>query len=174
MEMNDASLQVLAGAGAGAVHHHGGTLLDHLAATHRLLVSWGCAPQVRSAGLFHSFYAWLAQPTERSRAALARAIGPQAEELVYIFGSTEPDDLLEPSVHGRQVQLKTAFGTAPVPIETYADLLWLDLANTEDLLARASPTPAQRERLQKRCAQIRELLRTIASTPGGECEGTRV
>jgi hypothetical protein len=175
MAIDESGADFLAAAGAGGVHHHGGSLLDHLVGTNRLLELWGCAPRVCSAGVFHSFYSWLAEPTDRSRMALAAAIGPDAEELVHLFGSTVPDDLVEPNASARegQVLLKTASGSVPVGRHTYADLLWLDLANTQDILGRASLDAGQRRRLEARCAHVRESLASLGAVEPRECEGAR-
>lgn len=173
MEVDDAAVEFLRGAGAGAVHHHAGSLLDHLVATSRLLAFWGCSPPVCTAGLFHSFYSWLAQPTPKSRAALVAAIGSEAEELVYVFNGTDPDDLLASDVLGDCVSVRTGSGIATLPPQTYANVLWLDLANTEDLLARASLSPAQRRRLQERCASVKGLLAKIDAMRQGDCDGAR-
>jgi hypothetical protein len=158
MDMDEVFVEFLTDAGAGAVQHQAGTLLDHLVATNRLLVAWGCLPHVCTAGLFHSFYSWLAQPTDKSRKALGEAIGREAEEFVHIFATTDPLDLVEPRVCGGQVQLNTVAGATWLAAETYANVLWLDLANTEDCLARGFLNRARRQQMERRCTRVRELL----------------
>jgi hypothetical protein len=160
MANDHSAVEFLTSAGAGAIQHHGGTLLDHLVGTSRRLRSWGCPPPVCSAGLFHSFYSWLAEPTERSRVALSAAIGMDAEELVFLFGNIAPDDLVEPeaSAHRGRVLLKWRAARVSVELVTYANLLRLDLANTEDILTRAPLTPEQRQRMLARCVRVREHL----------------
>ena len=154
----------LASAGADRVHHHGGTLLDHLVATHRLLVEWGCPPHVCSAGLFHSFYSWLAEPTAKSRVALAEAIGQDAEALVHLFTTTSPEDVLDARKAGAPDHLLLRNGSEDVPVQfdVYCNLLRLDLANTQDLLDRVPLTVHQRQRLQSRRAALQSLLAPVA------------
>jgi hypothetical protein len=149
-------------AGAGRVYHHGGTLLDHLVATNRLLWSWGCPEHVVTAGTFHSFYSWLARPTDRSRAALRGAIGAAAEELVFVFDATDPAETMAATFNERTVRLTTSAGVMTLPLHAYADLLWLDRANTEDLMERYVLTPEQIERLEERSRRTRALLQSLS------------
>jgi hypothetical protein len=161
MDIDADAVEFLSRAGAGAIQHHGGSLLEHLVGTNRLLTAWGCPPSVCTAGLFHSFYTWLAEPTEKSRRALAAAIGRDAEELVYLFGSTSPDDLVKPEA------------MAEVATGTYANLLRLDLANTRDILGRAFLTSEQRQRLLSRCAAAGELLALLDTLHASNVEKAR-
>ncbi|MGW6978369.1 2OG-Fe(II) oxygenase [Streptomyces sp. NPDC054932] len=64
-------------------------LSDHLLGTHAILRSWGCDPDVCTAGLFHGVYGPLGLGTALlpldSRAPLQEAIGPKAERLVHLY-----------------------------------------------------------------------------------------
>ncbi|MFC9586768.1 2OG-Fe(II) oxygenase [Streptomyces yangpuensis] len=64
-------------------------LADHLLGTHAILRSWGCDPDVCTAGLFHGVYGPLGLGTALlspdARAPLQEAIGPRAERLVHLY-----------------------------------------------------------------------------------------
>ncbi|MEU3464039.1 DUF6817 domain-containing protein [Streptomyces sp. NPDC006733] len=79
--------------GAAETEHPGGTLLAHLQRVSRLLEAWGAGRELRLAGLCHAFYgtdgfAPSLLPLE-SRDQLARHIGTDAEELVYLYASCD-------------------------------------------------------------------------------------
>lgn len=85
--------ELLVATGAGDLPHPGGTLLAHLRRVRDLLADWGAPDTVRLAGLCHATYGTdgfgtaLLDPTERHR--LVAAIGGEAEELVYLYGSCD-------------------------------------------------------------------------------------
>jgi hypothetical protein len=87
----DAAEQLLIETGAAAVLHPGGTLLEHLRRVRRLLASWDASPDIQLAGLTHAAYGTdgfnvsLLDLNERRR--LARVIGAEAENLVYLYAS---------------------------------------------------------------------------------------
>jgi hypothetical protein len=79
--------EFLAQLGMQEIRHTEKTYLDHLAAVYRGLESWGCAPEVCAAGMFHSIYGTemfrgFTLPFDR-RADIARLIGERAERLAY-------------------------------------------------------------------------------------------
>ena len=78
---------------ADAVKHSGRSFYDHLCGTHALLEQWGNCEPVCTAGLFHSLYG-----TNRfrhkswpltERATIRELIGERAEELVYLFCTSD-------------------------------------------------------------------------------------
>lgn len=79
--------------GAASIAHPGGTLLDHLHRTAARLASWGASRPLVRAGLCHAAYGTdgfdraLLDPTNRSR--LAAVIGPEGEDLVFLYGSCD-------------------------------------------------------------------------------------
>jgi hypothetical protein len=90
-------LDFLAGAGAAQLGHSDHDLLSHLRSTLELLERWGARPAVQDAGLFHSVYG-----TETfcsaivdfgSRARVRELIGPEAEQLAYLFGAMTSSSL---------------------------------------------------------------------------------
>jgi hypothetical protein len=89
MIKEDCKQFLLGPARADKVRHSGRTLFDHLCGTHELLREWGNRSDVCDAGLFHSIYgtrhfrhrAW---PLD-DRKTIVGLIGPEAEELAYLF-----------------------------------------------------------------------------------------
>ncbi len=73
--------------GMKEIRHTEKTYLDHLQAVYRGLESWGCAPDVCAAGMFHSIYGTemfrgFTLPLER-RTEIAGLIGDRAERLAH-------------------------------------------------------------------------------------------
>ena len=114
---------ILVQAGAAQRSHGPGTLLDHLLGVHRLLEQWEARPALRMAGLFHSVYgterfsAPLFLPADRN--ALRRAIGDEAEHLVWAYSQLERKFL----AHAKADRVED-----PAPSEV-ADLATLMAAN---------------------------------------------
>lgn len=73
--------------------HSGRTLLEHLTGTYDLLEKWGDPKDVCVGGLFHSIYGtqyYTVQSTDLAdRKRIADIIGPQAEELAFLFCTTD-------------------------------------------------------------------------------------
>lgn len=91
MELNEnpprAFAAFLLEAGIEGLRHTGGTYMAHLVAVYRDLGEWGCSPDVRAAGMFHSIYGTeifkdFALPLSRRR-DLEDLIGRRAELLAY-------------------------------------------------------------------------------------------
>jgi hypothetical protein len=96
MDMNldrslSAKVDFLITEGALGYAHSAADLFAHLCGTRNLLVLWGAHPALCDAGLFHSVYG-----TEAFRESLVaidkrdrvrEVIGPDAEEIVYLFGA---------------------------------------------------------------------------------------
>jgi len=78
---------------ADATEHSGRHLIDHLLGTFRLLESWGNAPEICRAGLFHSIYGTNIFTVKSAgfdqRPAIRDAIGAAAERLAFLFCTTE-------------------------------------------------------------------------------------
>lgn len=92
-ELTSIALAMLQAAGADAIDHPGGTLLAHLQRVSALLSTWDARPALVSAGLCHAFYGTDGFPVAlldlASRAKLVRAIGVEAEALVYFYASCD-------------------------------------------------------------------------------------
>src|SRR2546423_8715779 len=86
-------VEFLLARGALDVDHPGGTLLAHLQRTHDTLLEWGARPALRLAGLAHAAYGTDGFPRglidTTARPNLVYLIGPEAEEIVYRYGSCD-------------------------------------------------------------------------------------
>ncbi len=91
----DPKLAFLRAHNADHVAHGASVLLEHLVGVQTLLQSWGAAPALADAGLFHAVYG-----TESFgqgvlpvslREAVRAVIGPEAEALAYLFGAMEKE-----------------------------------------------------------------------------------
>jgi hypothetical protein len=88
-----AARALLSAHGAETIPHPGGTLLAHLERVRETLAAWGAPPAVQLAGLCHACYGTdgfrtaLLEVSERD--TLVETIGPEAEALVYLYGSCD-------------------------------------------------------------------------------------
>ena len=96
------------------------SLLDHLLGTYNKLKEWNAPEYLQDAGLFHSVYGTSSfkHQSTNNRDAVRDLIGEQAEEIVFMFCSTEAPRT-ENFRNMKDGQLK-------------ADLLLLSEANSED------------------------------------------
>jgi len=91
----DEKFKQLSELGAADFAHINGSLIDHLKGTRDLLSSWSAPPALQDAGLYHAAYG-TAGFEERMVAAsqrekIAQIIGPQAEEIVYLYYACDRD-----------------------------------------------------------------------------------
>ena len=102
--------------------HSGRTLLEHLLGTYNKLKEWNAPEYLQDAGLFHSVYGTSSfkHQSTNNRDAVRDLIGEQAEEIVFMFCSTEAPRT-ENFRNMQDGQLK-------------ADLLLLSEANSEDMV----------------------------------------
>ena len=130
--------------GAAALPHVDGDLLTHLQGTHDVLRRWGAAEPVCVAGLYHAVYGTAGfsdqlLPVER-RSELAALIGPEAEQLVYLFAACDRGDFYTRLARRRQpLRLRSRFSGKEFETDaaTVAALCELTLANELDLVLRA-------------------------------------
>jgi hypothetical protein len=93
MNRDGTAFEQLEALGAGEFAHVNGSLIAHLSGTARLLEAWGSREALCSAGLYHAVYgtdgygASLVDRTMRHR--VAAIIGPEAEEITYLYGACE-------------------------------------------------------------------------------------
>lgn len=108
VELNEnppkAFLTFLLEAGIEGLRHTGGTYVGHLVAVYRDLGQWGCSPEVRAAGMFHSIYGTeifkdFALPLGRRR-DLAELIGERAELLAYANCAMDRGSFDQAILHG--------------------------------------------------------------------------
>ncbi len=146
--MTDQALELLKSAAAASIEHPGGTLLAHLQRVSALLTSWGARPALVSAGLCHAFYGTdgfdvtLLRLDQRD--VLAKAIGEEAEDLVYFYASCDRKasyhTLAEPGAEF--INRFTGERTRPT-VEQRRDFAELTVANELDI---ATVSPPMRER----------------------------
>jgi hypothetical protein len=100
--LDESLLVSLQGYGVFAASHGRRTLGDHLLNTYSLLCLWNNTSTVCLAGLFHSVYGTPAYGagvlTARDRRRLRSIIGPDAEEIVWLFHSTNTNVLIATDV----------------------------------------------------------------------------
>jgi uncharacterized protein DUF6817 len=110
MTFGSAARAFLRDHGAESIEHPGGTLYSHLCRVEQLLATAGAAPHVQLAGLTHAAYSTdgfdLALIAWTDREPLRAVIGPEAEELVYLYGAcdrdrTWPDLVTTATLHDR-------------------------------------------------------------------------
>ena len=115
-------IQFLKDCGADLCKHSGGTLLEHLVGTRDILREQGAPEYLQDAGLFHSVYGTAYYMPEEgistSREEIQKLIGIQAEEIAYWYCVLQAPRITE--IVKFEGQLKE-------------DLLWLDLANNEEM-----------------------------------------
>lgn len=114
-----AAEKLLRARGAEHIAHPGGTLLEHLDRVAALLAQWGALVPVQLAGLCHAAYGTDGFATALlrldERTLLAKTIGSEAEQLVYLYASCDREQLY-PQLAGPAVDFTDRFtGTRHVP-----------------------------------------------------------
>lgn len=133
--------EFLAASGAAELDHPGGTLLAHLHRTHDVLASWGARPSLCLAGLAHAAYGTDGFPHPlvdlADRPRLVELIGPEAEAVVYAYGSCDRGYTYPLLAAGASVRLRDRFtgAEAEPPPQLLRDLVELTFANELDVLA---------------------------------------
>lgn len=134
--------------GAHQVPHSGRTLLDHLTGTYELLTQWGSNEATCVAGLFHSVYGTqtfghsLLDHDQRNH--VRSMIGDAAEQLVFLFSTTDRDSFFE-NIGAADILLLNGVNGEfiDVPPETLSALVEIEVANTLEQIPhkkRISPT----------------------------------
>ena len=123
--------------------HVQGSLIEHLDGTYRLLKEWGNPPQICNAGLCHAVYGTdgfavklLEVGTERGE--LAGIIGPEAESLVYFYGSCDRQYLYARIRESQPIRFRDRFdGRVFVPdAALFASFMELTFANELDMFGK--------------------------------------
>jgi len=92
-EAEQAILAFLENAGASNVVHGESNLLSNLLRVRDQLIAWGSPVEIAMAGLAHSIYCWIGDPTPANRSILRIVLGETAERLVYLYSTLEPMQL---------------------------------------------------------------------------------
>lgn len=133
-------VEFLLARGALDIDHPGGNLLSHLQRTHDTLLEWGARPALRLAGLAHAAYGTdgfprsLIEPAARPN--LVFLIGPEAEEIVYAYGSCDRAASY-PTLTGDRPKLRDRFTgqiRRPEP-QLVRDFVEVTIANELDVLS---------------------------------------
>jgi hypothetical protein len=121
-----------------SVAHSGSSLWDHLLGTFEILCAWGVTPDVSLAGLVHSIYATqyfrMAVVRPERRGQVARAIGPDAERLAFLFCAVDRQEIRNAAARRRStvgVQLRAHQNGRALRVSssTVRRLRLIDLAN---------------------------------------------
>ena len=133
-------VEFLLARGALDMDHPGGNLLAHLQRTHDSLLRWGARPALRLAGLAHAAYGTDGFPQNlidtSARPNLVYLIGPEAEEIVYIYGSCDRS-FTYPTLTDSEPRFRDRFTGAvrlPDP-QLISDFVELTIANELDVLS---------------------------------------
>jgi hypothetical protein len=138
--MTAMALRMLEAADAAHIQHPGGTLMAHLVRVRALLDSWGARPALAAAGLCHAFYGTDGFPTAlldlAHRADLAKAIGTDAEEMVYFYAACDRNASYRTLADEDGLFLDRFTGTQFIPgAQQRRDFAELTAANELDLVA---------------------------------------
>ncbi len=130
--------------GAGEFQHLNGSLEAHLRGVESLLRAWGARQALGSAGLYHAVYGTdgfnPALTGLDGRARVAELIGPEAEELAYLYGACDRAVFYPRIGRGAQLQFADRFRSAEYEISTsqLKDLCELILANELEIAGNSS------------------------------------
>jgi hypothetical protein len=143
----DRALRLLYDRHADAVPHLLGQLLDHLERTERLLMDWGSAPTLSTAGLCHACYGTdgfgFALLGLDEREVLTTAVGPDVEALVHLYASCDRGFFYPQIASGGPPVFRNRFtGESCSPSEAQLrDFVDLTLANEADVAVVGAPSP---------------------------------
>ncbi|GGT51813.1 hypothetical protein GCM10010271_64950 [Streptomyces kurssanovii] len=140
VEMTAEAMAILQAAGAERIEHPGGTLLAHLGRVSALLASWGARPALVSAGLCHAFYGTDGFPVALldlgRRGEVVKAIGAEAEALVYFYASCDRKSSYQGLTDEQGAFVDRFTGTRMLPsIEARGDFAEITAANELDIAA---------------------------------------
>ena len=133
-------VEFLLARGALDVDHPGGNLLSHLQRTHDTLLEWGARPALRLAGLAHAAYGTDGFPQNlidtSARPNLVYLIGPEAEGIVYTYGSCDRS-FSYPTLTDGEPRFRDRFtGEVSRPDQQMiSDFVELTIANELDVLS---------------------------------------
>lgn len=146
-----AALALLDSCGAQGAAYHGGTLRDHLVGTFHTLGRWGAVEHVAVAGLMHTVYGTFspeAVPVPiRERPSLRSVIGPDAEELVWLFSRMDLTFLPDALAGGSPLLAAEDWESLHASPEQIRWLAWIAAANVVQLWHRVGEPPRGAQRL---------------------------
>lgn len=149
--------------GADYIGHRGGTFLDHLVGTARLLERWGASAALCKAGLFHSIYGteWFRRPplSFADRDIVRQRIGADAERLAFVFCAFERASLFRALRAGEPYRVALlGGGEIEISAQDAADLVRLVWANALEQAPRAKLSVKARARSARAIQRSRRFL----------------
>ena len=126
--------------------HSGRTLFEHLKGTHDLLEKWGNSRDVCVGGLFHSIYGteyYKVQSADvADRKRIADVIGPRAEELAFLFCTSDRVGFFkEADKHDPVLINRATKEHIPVSAATLGALIEIEVANYMEQFRAATASP---------------------------------
>lgn len=121
--------------GVSSLGHSHAKLVDHLIGTYEITKSWDCPQYLCLAALCHSIYgteSFAKSPaTLENRNYMREAIGEEAEQLAYLFGSHVKESLWKNLAGGHSFKITDRFQDQDVEISerNFRDLVTITLAN---------------------------------------------
>src|SRR5713226_8702671 len=114
--------------------HSGRTLFEHLKGTHDLLDKWENPQDLCVGGLFHSIYGTEYYKVQSANVAdrkhIADVIGPRAEELAFLFCTTDRVSFFKEADNQDPVLIdRTTKEHVPVSTATLGALIEIEVAN---------------------------------------------
>ena len=161
-----AQLQAL---GAGEFVHLNGPLSDHLCATENLLREWGNRETLCIAGLYHAVYGTDAIQGQLVgldyRGTIAGVIGPEAEEIAYLYGACARKSFYGRIGTPQQLLFADRFSQTEYPItqSQLRDFCELTLANELEL---AIASEAFRNKYGAELAKVLRRMKGLVSDAG--------
>jgi hypothetical protein len=141
--------EFLRASGAEDLPHAGGSLYDHLRRVTATLATWGSGPTVQVAALCHAAYGTdgFAHPLldVADRNTLTALIGPDAEALVYLYGSCDRSAVYAHLGDADPVPFRDRFtgevhSPAPASLRAFVEIT---TANELDVLAHDAAVAAK-------------------------------
>lgn len=171
--MSTRFIQFLHDRSAEGVAHVNGSLFDHLEGTARLLREWGNPPSVCDAGLAHAVYGTSGFPlalldARTDRSTLADLIGPEAEQLVYVYGSCDRTRVYPQIGIERQVWMHDRFDGRTYVLQPASLAAFMEVTFANELDIATSDAGAA-DAFRRMYGTLFERCRPLVSAPAYAC-----
>lgn len=171
----DRQIEFLIVRGAADHCHSRASLIEHLDATRKILASWGASPALCTAGLFHSVYGTQSFESAvadlEDRQVVREVIGPESEEIAYLFSIMSPDSFEENFARSSSFRLqnRTTGEWSEIDHEMLVALCNLSAANWLEQLPRLAEI--YREMGRKKYTSMGPFLLLAGAEAIGEAYG---
>ncbi|MEU4602791.1 DUF6817 domain-containing protein [Kribbella sp. NPDC023972] len=161
--------------GADELEHAGGSLYVHLHRVAKRLTTLGASDTVVLAGLAHAAYGTDGFPThlfdwQQERPVLEAVIGPEAEQIVYRYGSCERETTWRDLAEHHTVTDRFTGTSEELSVADLRDFIDLTIVNELDVLDHAPAlAPKLRPFLQDQIPRWQSL-----ASPAVLAEATRI